>query len=147
MLLEKIQADLKRAQLNKEEIKISTLRLLLSEIHNAQIAKGEKLTEQDLVGIIQREVKKRKEAAAGFRQGGREESALKEETEAEVLVAYLPKQLSDEDLEKIIDKVISQTGATQISEMGKVIGAVIGQVAGQAEGSRVSGLVKSKLNG
>lgn len=147
MLLEKIQADLKNAQLNKEEIKISTLRLLLSEIHNAQIAKGESLAEQDLAGIIQKEVKKRKEAAAGFRQGGREESALKEEAEAEVLVAYLPKQLSDEELEKMIDEAISQTGATQISDMGKVIGAVMGQVAGQADGGRVGGLVKSKLNG
>lgn len=147
MLLEQIQADLKEAQLNKEEIKVSTLRMLLSEIHNAQIAKGENLTDQDMVGIIQREVKKRKEATLGFRQGRREESALKEEAEAEILVGYLPKQLSDEELSKIIDEAVSQTGATQISDMGKVIGRVLGKVAGQADGGRISTLVKSKLNG
>lgn len=147
MLFEKIQADLKDAQLQREEVKISTLRMLLSEIHNAKIAKGQELSESDLMVIIQKEVKKRKEASLGFRQGGREDSALKEEKEAEILSTYLPKQLSDSELEAIIDEAITQTGATQISDMGKVIGMVMGKVAGQADGGRVSALVKSKLNG
>lgn len=147
MLLDKIQASLKEAQLKKEEIKVSTLRMLLSEIHNAQIAKGQELVDQDLVGIIQKEVKKRKEASSGFRTGGREDSAVKEEKEAEILSAYLPKQLSDSELENIISEVITQTGASQISDMGKVIGLVMSKIAGQAEGGRVSALVKSKLNG
>jgi len=95
--------------------------------------------------FIQKEVKKGKEAASGFRQGGREDSALKEEKEAEILASYLPKQLSDFELESIIDETISQTGATQISDMGKVIGVIMGKVAGQADGGRVSGLVKEKL--
>ena len=145
MLFERIQADLRDAQLQREEVKISALRMLLSEIHNAQIAKSQELSEPDLVGIIQKEIKKRKEAVFGFRQGGREESALKEEKEAEILASYLPKQLSDSELESIIDEAISQTGATQISDMGKVIGVIMGKVAGQADGGRVSGLVKEKL--
>lgn len=151
MLSEKIQADLKDAQLQKDEIKTSVLRMLISEIHYSEIRQQEgdqgKLSDEEIISVIQKEVKKRKEAAIGFRQGEREESALKEEKEAEILASYLPVQLSDEQLLKIIDEAISQTGASVISDMGKVIGKVMGQVAGQADGGRVSNFVKSKLHG
>lgn len=147
MLQLKLHDDLTKAQLKRDEVAVSTLRLLLSEISYAQIAKREELDDPDIISVIQREVKKRKEAALGFRQGGREEQALKEEAESEVLQKYLPRQLSDEELTNIIENSIQKVGAKNIADMGEVIGLVMGQVAGQADGSRVSALVKEKLNG
>lgn len=147
MLLETIQSDLKQAQLDKNELKVSTLRLLLSEIHNAEIRKEtdeKSLSDEEIIVVIQKEVKKRKEAEIGFIQGGRVDSAQKEEKEAEILLKYLPEQLTDEDLQKIIDQVVSETGAKEISDMGKVIGKVLSQVAGKADGARISNLLKKK---
>lgn len=146
MLLDQIQTDLKNAQLNRDEVKVSTLRLLLSEIKNAEIQKGQSLSDEDLTSVIQREVKKRKEAAAGFRSGDREDSALKEEGEAKILEGYLPAQLSTEELTKIVTDTINEVGATSMADMGKVIGAVMGKVKGQADGGTISGLVKEKLS-
>lgn len=144
-MVDKLQQDLREAQLARDEIKVSTLRLLLSEIKNAQIAKGE-LSDQDIISIIGREVKKRKEAAAGFRSGGREDSAQKEEAELKILQSFLPVQLSNEELTKIIESSINELGATSAQDMGKVIGAVMGKVAGQADGATVSALIKEKLS-
>lgn len=143
---EKIKNDLKNAQLNKDETAVSTLRLLLSEINNLRIQKGGELTDQDLISVVQKEVKKRKEAAAGFRQGSREDSALKEEAEAKVLEGYLPEQISDEELTKIIAESINNLGASSMQDMGRVIGQVLGKVGQSADGSRVSSLVKEKLS-
>lgn len=145
-MLSKLPADLKQAQLNREETKVSTLRMLLSEIKNAEIANGKELEEDQIISILQKEVKKRKEAAAGFRQGNREGAALKEEAELKILEEYLPKQLSDEELTKIVEEAITQTGASAMSDMGKVIGIVMGKVSGQADGGRVSSLVKTRLS-
>lgn len=140
-----IQSDLRGAQLARDEIKVSTLRLLLSEIKNAEIAKGAALSDEEFISIVQKEVKKRKEAAAGFRSGGREETALKEEAELKILEEYLPVQLSNEELTRLIEEIITEVGASSISDMGKVIGAVMGKVKGGADGATVSNLVKQKL--
>lgn len=145
MTVDQIQEDLKQAQLSRDEVRVSTLRLLLSEIRNAQIAKGDTLEGQELIGVIQKELKKRREAAAGFRQGGREEQAQKEEAEAGVLQAYLPEQLSDEELTKLVEESINEVGATKLSDMGKVMSLVMNRVAGKAEGVRVSSMVQKKL--
>lgn len=147
MLLEQLQSDLQEAQLSRDEIKVSTLRLLLSEVKNKEIAKGGNLTDDDIITVIQREVKKRKEATAGFRSGGREDSALKEESEAKILEGYLPAQLSSEELTKLVQETINEMGATGLTDMGKVIGAVMGKVAGRADGGAVSSIVKEKLVG
>ncbi len=140
-----IQEDLKQAQLARDEIKVSTLRLLLSEINNAKIAKGQQLSDEDLVSVIGKEAKKRKEAAVGFRTGGREEQAAKEESELKILQGYLPAQISDEELTEVVGQAITEVGASSISDMGKVIGLVMSKVKGQAEGGRVSSLVKERL--
>jgi hypothetical protein len=137
---------LKQAQLSKDEVRTSTLRLLLSEIHNSEIAKGSPLEEPEILAVVQREIKKRKEAAAGFRQGGREEGAQKEDQEAEILSAYLPPQISDEELTKLVEESINEVGAKTPSEMGKVIGLVINKAKGMVDGARVSALVREKLN-
>lgn len=150
-LLPKIQTDLKVAQLARDEVKVSTLRLLLSEIKNGEISLRQSsgqasLSDNDVIGIIRREVKKRKEAAAGFRTGNREESAQKEELEAKVLESFLPAQMSSEELTKVVEETITELGATSIVDMGKVMGAVMGKVAGRADGGTVSALVKERLS-
>ncbi|MBI2334762.1 GatB/YqeY domain-containing protein [Candidatus Daviesbacteria bacterium] len=141
----KIRKDLKEALLARDEIKVSTLRLLLSEIKNAEISKGEELKLEEIISIIQREVKKRKEAAEGFRSGNREDSAKKEEAESKVLEDYLPAQLSNEELTKIVEEAINEVGANSMQDMGKVMGAVMGKVQGKADGNTVSQIVKEKL--
>lgn len=146
MLKDTIQQDLHQAQLARDEVKVSTLRMLLSEIRYAEIAQKGQLTDEEIIPVIAREVKKRREAAAGFRQGSREESAQKEEAEIQVLSQYLPQQLADEKLTKIIDDAINETGAKNISEMGKIMNIVMSKVEGRAEGSKVSSLVKEKLS-
>ncbi|MBI3103424.1 GatB/YqeY domain-containing protein [Candidatus Daviesbacteria bacterium] len=151
MLTEQIQNDLKQAQLSRLAVKVSTLRLLIAEIKNAEIAlrlrSGQAtIADNDIISVIQREVKKRKEAAAGFRSGGREEQAQKEEAEAKVLTDYLPSQLSTEELTKIVESTINELGVNSIADMGRVMGAVMGKVKGQADGNTVSVLVKEKLS-
>lgn len=146
-MLERIKSDLHQAQLDKDEVKVSTLRMLISEINNAQIAKGGQLQDEEIVAVILREVKKRKEASTAFRQGQREDQAQKEESEAEILSVFLPQQLADEELTKIVETSINEVGAKSISDMGKVIGVVMGKVKAQADGGRVSALVREKLNG
>lgn len=145
MLQSTLQEDLKQAQLNRDEQRVSTLRLLLSEIRYAQISKREDLSDEDILQVIAREVKKRKESAIAFHNGGREELAKKEEKEAEILQGYLPVQLSDEALTKTVEDSINEVGAKSVSDMGRVIGLVMGKVKGQADGGRVSAMVKEKL--
>lgn len=150
-MVDKIQADLKQAQLVRDEVRVSTLRLLLSEIKNAEISLRQSsgqatIADHDIISVIQKEIKKRKEAAVGFRSGKREESALKEEAESKVLQNYLPAQLQLEELTKIVETTINELGATSVSDMGQVIGMVMGQVKGRADGASVSMLVKERLS-
>lgn len=156
MLLDQLQTDLKNAQLARDEVKVSTLRLLLSEVKNREISKGEGLSDEDVISVVQREVKKRKEAAEGFRSGGREESAVAEGLEAKVLEAYLPSQLSNEELTKLVEDTISEacqlalvngSEKPSLQDMGKIIGLVMGKVKGRADGGTVSAMVKEKLGG
>lgn len=145
-MVDRLQKDLKQAQLARDEIIVSTLRLLLSEIKNAEIAKSMPLGDQDIISIIQREVRKRKEAAEGFRKGGREQSAQKEEAELRILEAYLPAQFSNEELTKIVESSINEVGAKSMADMGRVMGIVMSKVMGRADGGSVSVLVKEKLS-
>lgn len=149
MLLDQIQSDLKTAQLARDEVKVSTLRLLISEIKNAEIAlrqsSGQAMSDEQIIPVIQREVKKRKEAALAFKSGGRAEQAEKEEMEAKVLQGYLPAQISNEELTKIVETTINELGATTVADMGKVIGAVMAKVKGRSDGGSVSSIVKEKL--
>lgn len=149
-MLDKLKQDLKKAQLKRDELKVLTLRLLLSEIHNTQITlrrgsgQEKELSLGDIISVIQKEVKKRKEAAVGFRGGGREDAALKEEAEAKVLEEYLPTQVTNEELTEIVQRAITEVGAP--SDIGKVMGVVMGKVSGRADGGRVSDLVKAVLS-
>lgn len=142
---DQLRQDLKQAQLDRDEIKVSTLRLLISEITNLKIQKGEDLVNEDVISVIQKAVKQRKESIESFRKGNREDLASKEEAEMKILQTYLPQQISDEELTKVIEDSITRLGATSQADMGKVIGSVMGQVGQKAEGARVSAIVRSKL--
>jgi uncharacterized protein len=145
-LEQKLREDLKSAMIAKDEIKVSTLRLLLSELTYAKVSKGEdSLSDTDIISVVQKEAKKRKESIESFKKAGRDDLSAKEEAELKVLEGYLPAQLSDEELTKIVEEVINNMGASTPADMGKVIGAVMGRVGQQAEGSRVSTIVRSKL--
>lgn len=144
----KFKEDLKKAMLARDEVTVSTLRLLISELKNAAIAKGgidTQLSEAEILAVVAKELKKRKEGALGFRQAGKEESAQKEELEAKVLEKYLPAQISDEELTKVIEEVITNLAASGVQDMGRVIGAVMGKVGQGADGARVAGIVKTCL--
>jgi uncharacterized protein len=145
MLIDKLQSDLKEAMLAKDEIKVSTLRMLISAIRYTKNGGDSDFSDSEVTSVMQKEAKKRQEAAIAFRSGDREDSALKEEAESKILEAYLPEQLSNEALTEIVEAAIKEVGATSVSDMGKVIGLVMGKVAGQADGGRVSSLVKDSI--
>lgn len=142
----RLREDLKQAQLMANGLVVATLRLLLSEIRNTQIAKGQVLSDDDVTQVIQKELKKRRESAEVFKQGNRHELAEREEAEAAVLEKYLPEQMSDEELTKIIEAVITEVGASEVKDMGRVIGAVRQKVGSLADGAKISQIVKEKLN-
>lgn len=146
MLLDKLQADLKQSQLDRDELKTSTLRLLLSEAHNNQIQKGARLEDQDIISLVQREIKKRHEAAEAYKNAGRVEQTKAEESEAKILEGYLPQQLSDDQLQNLVKATITELGATSMVDMGKVMAALMGKVGQSAEPARVSTLVKEELS-
>ena len=144
---QKIREDLKVAMIAKDETTVSTLRMLISEMTYAKVAKSvESLSDEDIISVVQKEAKKRKESIDSFNSGGRPELAEKEKVELEILQKYLPEQISDEELTKVVEDSITKLGASQMSDMGKVIGMVMGQVGAKAEGARVSSLVKEKLS-
>lgn len=143
---DRLREELKKAQIGRDEVKVSTLRLLLSEIHNTQIQKGQALSDEEILAVVRRELKKRQEAAASFLKVGRIDAAQKEQQEAQILEAYLPAQLTNEELTKVVEDSITEVGATSPRDMGQVIGLVMKKVAGRADGNFVSTLVKEKLS-
>lgn len=146
MLTEQIDADLKAAMKAGESDRLSVLRLLKSALKNKQIELGHELSDAEVLPVIQKEVKQRRESASEFEKGDRAEMAAKELAEAELLTTYLPAQLGDEELTALVDQVITATNAQSLQDMGKVIGGVMSKAQGQADGARISSLVKSRLN-
>ncbi len=144
---EKIVADMKEAMKAKDMTKVSTLRLLLSEIKNKEIDKKGELTDEEIYALIQKAVKQRKESIEQYRSGGRNDLVQKEEAELKILESYLPEQLSKDELERIIEEAIKETGATTMKDMGKVMKIVMPKVKGRADGKIVNEMVKKKLGG
>jgi hypothetical protein len=139
-ILEQIQADTRTAMKAGERERVGALRLLANALQ--QEAKAGK---DDEVAVLRREHKRRLEAAEAYRGGGSEDRAAAEESEAEVIESYLPAQISDSDLERIVDEAIAETGAEGPKDMGKAIGAAMKKAGDGADGKRVSAAVKAKL--
>ena len=145
---ETLQADLTEAIRGRNEIVSGTIRMVLTAITNEEVSGKEArvLTDAEIITVLSREAKKRREAAEAFADAGRADKAALEKAEGEVIAKYLPEQMSEDEIKKLIDAAIAQTGASGPADMGKVMGVIKSQVAGKADGGTVSGLVKAALN-
>jgi len=151
MLKDQLQTNLNQALKEKDEIRVSTLRLLLSEVHNKEIELRQKLQDkslpdEDVIGVIRKEVKRRQEAIEAYKQGKRDDLVKKEEAELGILNKYLPQQMPPEELEEIIKETIEETGAVGAKDFGKVMGAVMAKVKGRADGKTIAEVVKKLLS-
>lgn len=149
MLKDKIQEDLKAAMIARDEAKLSAIRMLKSALQYYEIQKGGAgytATDEDVIDVIGREIKKRKESIDLYEKGGRQELADKEKAEVEVLQAYLPEQMSEDEVRLLVEEAIKQTGASFMQDMGRVMGTLISKTKGKADAGLVSQLVKQKLS-
>ncbi|TDB91149.1 GatB/YqeY domain-containing protein [Actinomadura sp. 7K534] len=146
-LKEKLETDLSAAMKSRDELRTRTLRMALTAVKNEEVAgkRSRQLSDDDVVKVLAREAKKRREAAAAFGDAGREEQARAERDEGEVLEQYLPAQLTDEELTALVADAIAATGAAGPRAMGQVMKAVNPKVAGRAEGGRVAAEVRRQL--
>ncbi len=144
-LIGRLEEELREATLARDAGRRDTLRLILNSLRGAEKELQRPLKDEAELQVLQRERKRRQEAAEAFRAGGRAEQAEKEDAELAVLEEFMPSPLADEELEEIIDDVIAEVGATSVRDLGRVMADVMPQVAGRAEGSRVSQIVREKL--
>lgn len=147
-LKEKIDADIKKAMLAKNKDELTALRSIKSMIILAETEKGSggTLNEQQEMAILSKAAKQRKESADLYKENGRKDLFKKEEEELEIITRYLPEQMSEDEIEKIIKDIITQTGAENMKDMGKVMGMATKQLAGKADGKAISLKVKSLLS-
>ena len=144
-LIGEIEDELRQATLAREAERRDTLRLILAALRGAVKELQHPLTGDEELQVLQRERKRRTEAAEAFRAGGRQEQAEAEERELEILEEFMPEPLSEDEIEEIVDNVIAEVGATSMRELGRVMADVMPQIAGRADGSTVSQLVREKL--
>lgn len=144
-LRETIQSDLKTAMKARQGVTVSALRMLNAALKNREIEVQKPLTDDDIRRVIQTGIKQRKEAQAQYEAGGRDDLAEKERAEAEVLQAYMPEQLSEADLARVVEETIAELGASGMKDMGAVMKQVLAKCAGQAEGGQVNKLVREQL--
>ena len=144
-LISEIESQLTDAMREGDAARRDTLRLILSSLRGAEKELQRPLHEDEELQVLQRERKRRLEAAEAFRAGGREAQAAAEEAELAVLEEFMPEPLSEEELEEIVDNAIAEVGATSMRELGRVMADVMPQIAGRADGSVVSQLVREKL--
>jgi uncharacterized protein YqeY len=144
-LIARLEGELKQAMVAREQERRDALRLILSSLRSAEKELQRPLHDDEELQVLQRERKRRLEAAEAFRNAGREEQALSEERELAVLEEFMPAPLSEEELEEIIDDAIAEVGATSMRDLGRVMADVMPQVSGRADGSEVSQLVREKL--
>jgi uncharacterized protein YqeY len=148
-LKERLRSDLTDAMRARDQVRLRTIRMALTSITNEEVAGKavHDLSDEEIVRVLTREAKKRREAAEAFAAAGRAEQAEAERAEGEVLAGYLPAQLDDDELRGLVAAAIAETGATGMPGMGKVMKAVTPQVAGRADGGRVAAEVRRQLAG
>ncbi len=148
-LKEILQHDLTEAIRSRDELKSGTIRMVLTAITNEEVSGKEArtLTEPELITVLSREAKKRREAAEAFSEGGRPDRAEREKLEGEFIITYLPAQLSEAEIKELISSAIAETGASGPAGMGQVMKIISPKIAGKADGGTVSALVKAALTG
>lgn len=144
-MVEKLKRELILALKEKDTVKVSTLRMLLSEVKNAQIDKPD-FNDADFIGVVFKSAKKRKESIAAFKKAGRVDLVEKEEKELDILSKYLPQQMNAQELEKIVREAVDEMGASSMADFGKVMGNIMQKVKGKADGDDVQMAVKQALS-
>jgi uncharacterized protein YqeY len=142
----KVEEDLIGSMKSHDETVVSTLRMLKSAIHNWEISSKREPQDVDIVGIIQSQIKSRRDAIDLYKKGNRPELVEKEQKEVDILTKYLPEQMDENSVRDIVKKAIAETGATSIQDMGKVMGKVMPELKGKADGGLVSKIVKENLS-
>ena len=145
-LKEKLLADMKEALRSKDSLRLNTIRSVVSAIKNQEIDSRKDLREEEILSLVTREVKKRKEASALFKEGGRTDLMEKEDQEREILQAYLPEQVSEEALRKRIQEVIAETGAEGMKDFGKIMKVLVPEFKGKADNGVIKNLAGDYLN-
>jgi uncharacterized protein len=130
---------------DRDELRRDTLRMVVSAAYNAQKQQGRELTDDEVITVLAREVKTRKESVEAFTNGGRPDAAAKEQAEIGIISAYLPEQIGADELAKIVAESVEQSGATSVKDMGKVMAILMPKVKGRADGKQVSALVTQEL--
>ncbi len=144
-LRERLRDDTTAAMRSREALRLDVLRMVNNAIYNVEKAKRITLSEDDILGVVSREVKTRRESIEAFRKGGREDLASKEEAEIAILADYLPPALTDDELRALVDEAVAATGATSARDLGKVMGWLSPRTRGRADGKVASGLVAQAL--
>jgi uncharacterized protein len=145
-LKEKLLSDMKGAMKAKDALRLNTIRCIISAVKNQEIDLKKELQDEDILPLVTREVKKRKEAATLFEQGGRLDLMEKEKQEHEILQAYLPEQVSEEDLRKRIQEVITETGAEGMKDFGKIMKVLVPEFKGKADNALIKDLAGEYMN-
>lgn len=145
-LIDKIESELKEAMRSQNTQKVAVLRLLKSSLHNQKINLGHDLSESEVIAVLEKEAKQRRDSIEAYRQGGRDELAKSEEVELALIASYLPEKMDEAELEKIVVEVINELGANSPSQMGQVIGRVREKTGGSADGAAIAALAKAKLS-
>lgn len=143
--LDQLESDLKDAMRERDKIRLTVLRLLKSALKNYEIEVGHELSSQEILGVLQKEAKKRQEAAEAFEKAGREEQAQEERAELKAIDHYLPDQMSEAEVKKVVAEVVAAAPADQ-RQMGPLIGQVRAKTQGQADGALIARLVQEQLN-
>ena len=145
MLKDTLAADLKDAMREKDKVRLSAIRMIQTAITEKEKAGTGAATEDDVLAIVAKQAKQRRDSIAQFEAAGRDDLAAHEAAELAVIEAYLPAQATDEEIRTVVDAVVARTGATSMKDMGKVMGPAMGQLKGVAEGGRVQAAVKAAL--
>jgi uncharacterized protein len=148
-LKDRLRADLNAAMRARDQVRMRTLRMALTSITNEEVAgaTARDLSDDEIVRVLTREARKRKEAAEAFSAAGRDDRAAAERAEGDVLAGYLPAQLSDDELAALVAEAIAETGASGMTSMGLVMRTVTPRIAGRADGARVAAEVRRRLSG
>jgi uncharacterized protein YqeY len=149
MTKQTLQEDLKQSMLARNELKTSVLRMLISAVNYYEIQKGGagyQATEEDIMTVTQNQAKQRRDSIEQFKTAGRQELVDKETKELEILSTYLPQQMSEEEITKLVKEAITQTGATSMQDMGKLMGALMPKIKGKADGNLVNSIVRKELS-
>jgi uncharacterized protein YqeY len=146
-LKDRLAEEIKQALKAGQKVRLAALRLLSSSVHNREVEVRRPLTEEEFREVVAREVRRRGESIEAYERGGRPELVAREREEREVLSAYLPPQLSDEEIDALVTEAIAATGATSEMEMGKVMGNVMARAKGKVDGKAVRARVRTRLGG